>query len=135
MSEFTRTVKFFPAWDKRHSEPSKNYGIGAASILFSVAKDGEGLTFELSTGWFLPHNRRESDKPYAFGVDLHTKTPRYEGHSPTNGCHITGGKCYCDGSALLGDEFFETLVAEGEEGLWKRMEQQFRDWHPKQEVA
>jgi hypothetical protein len=139
-SLFTREVIFQAAYDKRDPNPSKNYGVHGVHIWFSVIHKTrqEGLTFSVSTGWQLPHVQREFEgrktplrEPMAFGVNIHTKTPRYAGQSSTQGrCVITGGKCYCDGSDLLGEDFLKTLIEGGDEALFACMEQQFFDWSP-----
>lgn len=136
---FQREIVFVPAYDKSDPDPAKNYGVHGVHIWFNLIGDGQGLTFSISTNWQLPHVQAQWDKddrfrpsslykPMAFGVDIHSKTPQYEGQTPRENCHITGGECYSDGSALLGDEFLQTLIAEGEEALWKRMEEQLRQW-------
>ena len=144
--KFTHNIKFQPAYDKRSSEPSKNYGTHGVHIWFECISEEihEGLTFSVSTNWQLPHVQAETDakpgpehslwmfhKPMAFGVDIHTKTPRYAGQSAQQGCGITGGECYCDGSSLLGESFLTTLIEGGDKALFARMEQQFIDWTSK----
>lgn len=134
---FTRKITFAPAFDKRDPNPSKNYGIHGAHITFSLKEDGVPmvLTFSVSTNWQLPHVQAEMDakvsnthlglmfhKPMAFGVDLHKPDP--EGID----CSLIGCKCMANGSALLGEEFLQILIAEGDEGLWARMEKQYLDW-------
>jgi hypothetical protein len=134
-------VSFAAAFDKRDPNPSKNYGIHGVHIYFTVKDDTGGLTFSISTGWQLPHVQAEIDvrqppatnpwmfhKPTAFGVDIHSLTPRYEGQTPTESCEVTGKHCYCDGSALLGEDFLKTLIEGGNEALFARMEQQYKDW-------
>jgi hypothetical protein len=139
---FTRKVSFTAAYDKRDPNPSKNYGIHGVHIYFTLStEDKEGLTFSISTNWQLPHVQAETDsrppppsdpylfyKPMSFGVDYHSHRPQYEGHHCTKNCHVTGGDCYSDGSALLGEEFLQTLISGGDEALWKRMEEQFLRW-------
>lgn len=131
---FTREIVIKPAYDKRDADPRKNYGIHGVHIWFNLKhSSGEGLTFSISTNWHLPHIEtagweRWMLKPQAFGVDIHKKAPHYEGQSAIDGCNITGGPCYCDGSALLGDEFLQILISGGDEALWARMEQQYVTW-------
>ncbi len=143
MSDYTRAVRFEAAYDKRAPEPSKNYGVHGAHIWFTLQHlpTKTGLTFSISTNWNLPHVQTEMDsrpidsrmpflfyKPQAFGVDFHDVKPHYDGQRPREGCDVTGGVCYSDGSALLGDEFLQTLIAEGDGGLWARMERQHKEW-------
>lgn len=138
MSTFARRVSFAAAYDKRDPNPSKNYGIHGVRITFAVIRDGEGLTFSVLTNWQLPHVQAEADaqkskpgrdyRPMAFGVDIHRKVPTYEDQAPIENCSITGGDCYFDGSALLGESFLETLITGGDEALFARMEKQFEEW-------
>lgn len=137
---FTREVKFVKAFDRRHDESGKNYGVHGLHIWFNLrcTDTGEGLTFSIATNWQLPHVQAETDarpgpdfspwlfhKPQPFGVDIHRKTG--SGYEQPD-CNITGGKCFSDGSAMLGEDFFNTLVEGGDEALWARMEQQYIDW-------
>lgn len=50
-----RIVKLLPAWDKRNSDPSKNYGVHGVELRM-VLKGPEGaVQFVLYTNWHLPH--------------------------------------------------------------------------------
>ena len=40
----------------------------------------------------------------AHGIEMHKKTPVYEGQKPLENCDVTGGDCYCDGSSLQASE-------------------------------
>jgi hypothetical protein len=142
MSEFKREVWFSPAFDKRHVEPSKNYGVHGVDCTFCVSKDGKGVTFILFTNWMLPNVQAETDardpghghtrymfhKPQPAGVDYHDNKPQYEGQHCRDECKVTGGACYSDGSGLLADEYYETLLREGSEGVFKRLEAQYETW-------
>lgn len=130
MKYFIREMHIAPAYDKRHPDPKKNYGIHSAHIYFSVKnEENEGLTFSVATGWMLP-GISDSER-MAFGVDIHRKIPPYSDSYCQKNCQITGGDCYSDGSGILGDDFLKTLIAEGSEGLFKRMEEQFEIWRKK----
>jgi hypothetical protein len=142
MSEFKREVSFNPAYDRRDPDPKKNYGIHGVDCTFTVSKNGKGVTFSLFTNWMLPHVQEETDarepgtgytrymfhKPQPAGVDFHDSKPHYEGHRCITGCKVTGGDCYSDGSGMLADEFYETLLREGSEGVFKRLEAQYATW-------
>lgn len=144
MTQFARKVYFQPAYDRRDPNPSKNYGIHGVHICFEVKnlEASEGVTFSVSTNWQLPNVQAEIDsrpqdprfpylshKPQPFGVDIHTKTPQYPNQTPARTtCELTGGVCYCDGSGLLGDSFFQTLVEKGDDALFTRMEEQYFLW-------
>jgi hypothetical protein len=141
---FTHQIVFSPAWDKRDPNPSKNYGVHGVHITFTIRKDGEGLTFSIGTNWHLPHVQLETDnrpsdsrfpflfhKPLAFGVDIHLKTKPNEYSPHREHCEVTGGECWSKGSALLGEEFLQTLIEKGDEALFRRMELQFEEWKGK----
>lgn len=55
MANLQRIVKFYPAFDKRDPDPSKNYGIGGVSLLMLVKGEKGAAQFTLSTNWHLPH--------------------------------------------------------------------------------
>lgn len=43
-------------------------------------------------------------------------------------CEWLGGKpCYYDGSGLAAEEYFKTLVAEGSEALWEKLEGYYKE--------
>lgn len=138
---FKRKVVFRPAFDKRSTDPKKNYGVHGADIQFQLIKDGEGITYTIFTNWMLPNVQAETDtrepdeghlrymfhKPLTAGCDGHWKKPQYEGQSALPNCSITGGDCYCDGTDIT-DDLFDLLVAEGDEALWKKLEERFVSW-------
>ena len=136
-----REIKFRPAFDKRSTDPRKNYGIHGLEIEFQLTNENnEGITFTISTNWQLPPVQRELDakeivsefpylfhKPQPFGLDGHWKSPRYEGQPASSNCTITKGACYCDGTSLTQD-IFVLLVREGDEPVWELMEARFNEW-------
>ena len=141
--EFERTVSFEAAWDRRHDDPSKNYGVYGVEILFLLKGPLGATQFRLSTGWLLPEtvgcrpdpsllgirhhdytdglSARGAGSLYPMPVDLgyHSPQPMYEGHDPmTDECPYIGGQCYYDGSGLNAWRPFEALLREGHEGVW-----------------
>ena len=144
MNDFTRKISFHPAFDKRNSEPSKNYGIHGLEMCFTLIGAEGGVSFHIYTNWHLPHVQEELDSkvpddyypylmhsPQPAGVEGHWRVPQYEGQTPVKGCSVAGGDCYRDGSGLLATEFFNILVTEGEEAVWKALEKRYEDWKPK----
>jgi hypothetical protein len=139
---FTHEITMAPAFDKRSADPKKNYGVHGVDLWFAVRKDGEGITFAIFTNWMLPHVQEETDardlgtgytrymfhKPQPAGVDIHRKTPQYEGQLAKENCSVTGGICYADGSGLLAEEFYKTLLEGGSAAVFKRLEEQFVVW-------
>lgn len=140
MMEFTREVEFTPAFDKRDSDPKKNYGIGGVDIRFLLKGKEGAIQFRLSTGWNLPHVKAEHKgrhtvcELYPMPTDLgyHSLKPMYNDHSPlTDECGVLDGKpCYYDGSGLAAERVFDVLVSEGHGGVWRELE----DYYVKQFV-
>lgn len=139
MSELERIIQWEPAFDKRHSDPKKNYGIGGVMIRFLVKGPKGATQFLLSTGWMLLHVQKECDKrilnpeyphslchPLPADVGYHSPTPRYEGQ-PVMDCDlIAGGKCYYDGSGLRAYDVYNRLLEQGDKGVWEALESEYR---------
>lgn len=131
MSEqFERRIEIVPAFDKRHSDPRKNYGIHNAELKFFLIGPKGAIQFVVSTGWYLPHVETELEhsihrKPKAWATDIgyHSYKPRYDGQEPiTDHCPILNGSpCYYDGSSLNAEPIFNRMVAEGHEAVWEEM--------------
>lgn len=133
-----REIWWSPAWDKRN-DPGGNYGIHGLEITFVVRNKEltKGLTFCIMTNWWLPHNRKELENkatgssrfsPIAGPVAIHVLSTADADQVHSN-CEVVGGPC--NGrrvSCTLGQEFFDTLVAEGQEALWKKMEDRLAEW-------
>lgn len=137
-----RIVKFYPAYDKRDKNPSKNYGISGVKMgMYLKGKLGT-IQFVVSTHWHLPHVQNELVKknvgdalglkcsfiPSPTDLGYHSPKPLYEGQEPiTENCEWTGGICYYDGSGLRADDVFKILVEKGDEDVWKFLEQEYID--------
>jgi len=133
---FERIVKFEPSYDRRHPDPARDYGIRDVLVRF-VLKGPEGAVQLLfSTGWFLPHLRKELRRrgffgefsyPMAYDLGYHSPRPISGGEVRFDGCEILGGVCYYDGSGLRAVPLVEMLVAEGEEVVWRELEKFYRE--------
>jgi hypothetical protein len=143
MSEFERIVYMSPAFDKRHSSPSKNYGVHGVDLRM-VLKGPKGATqFELFTNWHLPHVTSATlDAPPQSRIGLecaflptpadlgyHWKVARYEGQEPIRqSCEYCDGEpCYYDGSSLNAERIYEVLLREGSDGVWRELEALYRE--------
>lgn len=138
-----RIIKFRPAFDRRNSDPKKNYGIHGVELAFYLKGEEGVIQFLLYTNWQLPHVQQEFDsktcddprfthlhcRPMPVDIGYHSPKPMYDGQeSLTDKCELLDGKpCYYDGSALGAERYFNILVAEGEEALWKAMEECYHD--------
>jgi len=136
VGQFTRRIEFRPAFDKRHPDPNKNYGVGAVVLRFILTGPAGVMQFVCSTGMYLPHVLREWEgKDYNPGagsgwdIGYHSLTPQYDGQSICqDACEYLGGKpCYYDGTSLGADEFFPTFLAGGDDAVWTMLESRYRD--------
>lgn len=135
-----KITKFTPAYDKRHSDPSKNYGIHSVNLIMVLKGKMGAVSLTIFTNWYLPEVRKEllakkdarsgymEQYPYTFvseptpaDINYHSHVPQYEGQEPISGnCEYIGGICYCDGSSLQAQDYFDVLIKEGSEGVWKK---------------
>lgn len=81
---FKCQVDFSPAFDKRHTDPSKNYGIHGVNMRFVLTGEKGASQFLVYTNWHLPSVSKEgwSDfmlEPMGADVGYHAKSPQYEG--------------------------------------------------------
>ncbi len=129
---FQKTIAFWPAFDKRHPEAKKDYGIAGVRIFFALRGPKGAVTFSLFTGWMLPHVINEwmmeepkLDRfhytPMPAGLDFHKPAILADGDDVTaKECEWLGGSpCYCGGAILPSEEVFELLVSQGEEAVWR----------------
>lgn len=134
---FRREIRFRPAFDKRSSDPSKNYGIGSMMMWFYLIGPNATIQFALSTSWYPKHLRAHvfdgsalpASYHHASGTDIgyHAPAPQYEGQrSMAESCEFLDGKpCYYDGTSLGGADLFDRFVVEGEDVVWKTL----REWY------
>jgi hypothetical protein len=135
-----RLVEIQPAFDKRHSDPNKNYGIHGAEIKFLVKGKKGVIQFVIFTNWHLPHVQKELEgkchldkycflKPLPADVGYHSFVPMYDEQKPiTDSCPYLDGKpCYYDGSGLWAEDVFKLMVREGHEAMWKELEKTYHD--------
>lgn len=134
---FERIIQVQPPYDKRHPDPSKNYGIHGMTLRF-ILKGPKGATqFIFYTGQHLKHvadelaakqNGSRFNRFHGMGADIgyHAYTPQYEGQTPMEKCDILGCDCYYDGSSLRAREFEDEFLQRGEEAVWPMLEDEYR---------
>jgi hypothetical protein len=135
MSEkLVQIIKFYPAYDRRHRDPAKDYGIGSVCLVFVLQGTQGAVTFTLATGWYLPHVQMKLVKdaayrqltPFPMDLGVHALGPQYSGQSKRPACDwTTQGYCYYDGSTLNADPFYTTLVEKGSGGVWEELEKYY----------
>lgn len=134
---WTREIIILPAFDKRNPIPKKNYGWGGCDMIFVLRKKNKAATFRLLTNWHWDDcyykvmeelsakypTSRPMTKPLPASIDYHSIKPHYKGQKPYGRCDFLGRKiCYTDGSCLNATQFYDILVREGLDALWKAME-------------
>lgn len=134
---FTRRVEFQAAFDKRHPNPSKNYGVGAVVLRFILIGERGAMQFVCSTGMYPKHVTDEWDAsgrdPKAFramGYDIgyHAHEPQHEGQSAQDNCTYLGGRaCYYDGTSLGAEEFLPTFITGGDDAVWAMLEARYAE--------
>lgn len=145
MSEaFKKEIIFYPSWDKRAKDPSKNYGVHGVEMGFYLTGEFGAVQFKLSTGWMLKSLRTEkpewydftSHEPMASDLGYHSKTPQYEGQKKmSDKCELLHGPCYYDGSGLEAERIFQILIEKGSEGVWASLEEYYNDVFIKKDVV
>jgi len=142
MSDLERIVEFEPAFDKRHKDPSKNYGIHGVTLKMLLKGEKGAVQFVVYTNWQLPHVTEEQLRkpadlvskrvlflPMPADLGYHSPKPMYEDQSPiTEECpYLDGKRCYYDGSGLNAERIFDVLVKEGDKGVWRELEKYYKD--------
>lgn len=136
MSEFEKIVQISPAYEKLHSDPKKNYGIGACRMFFILKGPKGAVQFQIGTHWHVPSAREHLhkfgnfqkvlDAPISgWDVGYHSPKPMFE-EQPSRKCDVLGGECYYDGSSLRADDWLEPFIAGGTDWLWKHLEGEYR---------
>ena len=137
--KFERIVKFRLPFDKRHPEPSKNYGISALQIWFVLKKGQKAVQVMISTNSYLNSVIKEyqdmnmdlftNENTYdCWDVGYHSNIKMYKNQKKHDCDILSGGKCYYDGSSLRGktDKVAENFLEHGEEWVWKYLEEEWK---------
>lgn len=118
-----------PAFDRK----DKGYGIHCAEMRFYLKGNAGVVQFVLYTGWYLPHNQREFDRPMPADLGYHSLKPMYNGHYPTEKCPFLNGKtCYYDGSGLNAERIFDVLLYKGSDGVWEELKAYYHELFDKE---
>lgn len=122
-----RRIEFSPAWDKRHKDPDKDYGIHCVDISFLLIGENGALDYRIFTNWYLEKNGLSGRGPVSAGLHIHSKKPLYDGHECREDCELIC-PCYSDISSLT--DFVDDLVRGGSEEVWKRIEEAYKNFLP-----
>ncbi len=130
-----RVVEFSPAFDKRHTDPAKNYGIGAVVCRMILKGKDLAVQFVFSTGMYLPSivdevkgHRKWVPEQMAYDLGHHSAKRQYKGQTICREkCAYLGGRpCYYGGSGLNAMPYLDVLINEGSEAVWKKLEAYYR---------
>ena len=135
-----RWLEVEPAFDKRHSDPNKNYGIHGVTLRFLLRKPDAVMQFVVYSGWHLKHVRNEGtvtvekypftywQEPMAADIGYHAKKPLYDGQLSMDGCErLDGDPCFYDGSTLNAEPVLEAFIEKGFDGVWEALEESYAD--------
>jgi hypothetical protein len=135
---FERRIEFSPAFDKRSSDPAKNFGIGAVRIWFYLIGPEGAVQWQIGTDWYVPsaqdhlyslsaYRRDKALRPQAWDLGYHSPRPLYEGQEPnSHDCEVLGGPCYYDGSSLNAERLIRPFLEGGSEAVWRELEDFYR---------
>jgi len=131
MAKLERIVEFTAAYDKRSTDPTKNYGVHGVNMRLILKGPRGAVHFLLHTNWHLPHLAKEwQDHPHFFKpnpaeVGYHSPVPLNEAQTEPSAAtcdYLDGAPCYCGGSALAANDAFAALVERGSAGIWGYLE-------------
>lgn len=136
-AKLERQITITPAYDRRHPDPARNYGIGSATMSFYVSSPLGVVQLVIGMGWYLEHAVEEFKhkgtelRPKAYDLGYHSPRPMYEGQKPRPACpHLNGQPCYYDGTTLGAVGPFKLLITQGLDALWEFLEAEHRRWFP-----
>lgn len=117
-----KKIEFIAAQDGR----TKGYGISTMKIRFVLIGKLGAVQHVFSTGIY-PKGIRPSEY---MGYDLgyHSPKPLYEGQAIcSDNCDLVNAPCYYDGSTLNAEPVADAFVTEGEDAVWKRLEEYYSE--------
>jgi len=157
MVEFEKEVYFKPAFDKRNSNPKRDYGIGAMRFSFVLKGKNGASSMAFSTNMYLPETIKEyrdegiyrylmngsketfktkidlkaSKQLECWSIDIHSPKPLFKGQTSGKCPFLKGGKCYCDGSYTRAEQYADVLLRQGSEAIWKILEKEYNAYFKK----
>jgi len=132
-SDNEKFVRFQAGFDKRDSDPNKNYGVSGVRITFFYGNPVDGyVQFVILTDWYPTCMKNEARGmqerlagiyPMAADVGYHSPKPFYDNHMKMECDMMEQGHCYYDGSGLHAEHVMKKLLDEGDEAVWKHLEE------------
>ena len=132
-----KLIYFEPGYDKRSSDPSKNYGIGGMKIRFVLKGDKGAVQFLIGTDWYPENTQKEymtrfpnktEVQPMGWDIGYHSPVPMYDSQEiAQDNCEYLDGKpCYYDGSGLRADELIPAFLERGVDAVWEELEEEYK---------
>ena len=138
-----KRIEFTPGYDKRNSDPSKNYGIHGMNIKFVLIGEFGATQFLIYTNWYPSHVTKDFIKkaqenqekiwyecvflPVGADVGYHSKKAFHEDQYKNEDCPYTNGICYYDGSGMAAENLMNKFLVHGDEAVWKELEEVYVD--------
>lgn len=145
-----RKLIFIPAFDRTDPDPKKDYGVGCLELLFMVMGEKGVVQLQLLTQWYLPHVMKRRLEWLKRDVRMGKEDFLLEHFiepNPIDLCYFSlvrnnedetffeeglsylgnipyyyGYKYYDDEQRVAKEVAFRKLVDEGDEALWKYLE-------------
>lgn len=124
----TRVISFRPGHVCTRTGPGR-HGRRGTDLLFMLIGPELAVEFIVYTGWYPDWDQGAKKTVLPALLGYHSPTPRYEGQEPlTVSCEFLGGRpCYTDGSTLAAADVFKLFVQFGEEALWRRLTEYYKE--------
>ena len=131
MSDFRREIQWQPGYDHRNNPEKNQYGCHGLQVRWLLHGPKATMQFVFMTPWLPTWEAHKDQMPFDVlpsDIGRHADEPQYEGEESRKCDCRRSGKCYYDGSSLMADDAFKLLLTEGEESVWKYLEERYKDW-------
>lgn len=134
--KFKRITRVSPAFDSRHDDPKKNYGIGSMTLRFVLVGELGAVQFVFYTAQYtrnvadeLFNKNRKYNPFHGMGADIgyHSPIAMYDGQHQRDCDVIPCGKCFYDGSSLRASEFADEFISGGDAVVWPMLEREYAE--------
>lgn len=117
------------AYEERHEDPSKDYGVAGVTLGFVVIGSEGAVEWELLTNSYLPATEEAYKErkisflgPTAGPVWWHWRTPRWENHDDRGQCEwLQADHCFSDIGFSIGDEVNKAFTNYGYDGVFNKL--------------
>ena len=128
---FERGMQVSLPFNRQHTDPKQNYGIGGISLRFYYREiiTGRTIQFYMHDSWsyFAKSRVRPFEQYSGADVGYHDTGPHYQNHEPMECDIVKGGECYYDGSSVQAEEWLDHFSETNFTDLWQRLRQRWFD--------